>query len=150
MASHDELDPLGTDWKARSDRGTAILREIAIEEAAGKQIPIEPLRKILIDLAGSASGILQSIPDRVRGLGLADDVVEVITEMIVDCQLQISVCLDNAHEEALGQVDAIESSTEANDEQIKIEEIRGPKERRASTHKGKPTTGNMKPKAGKR
>lgn len=150
MASHDELDPLGTDWKSRSDRGTAILREIAIEEAAGKSVPLDPLTKILADLAGRVSGILQAFPERVRDLGANQEMVNLAAEIVADCQVQISVSLDNAADEAMGQVDAIESAMVEQSEQLPLEEIRGPKERRKQTHKGKPTTGNMKPKAGKR
>lgn len=150
MASRDDLDPLGTDWKSRSDRGTAILREIAIEEAAGKQIPVEPLRKILIDLAGSVCGCLQSIPDRLRGLGIPEDALGEVSDIISDCRMQVSACLDNAHEEALGAVDSMEAVPDEETEQIQLEGVRGPVERRKQTHKGKPTSGNMKAKAGKR
>lgn len=150
MASHDNLDPLGTDWKSRSDRGTAILREIAIEEAAGKQIPVEPLRKILIDLAGSVCGCLQSIPDRARGLGVSEEVIGEISDIVSDCRMQISACLDSAHEEALGAVDALEAMADEDADQTSLEAVRGPSDRRKATHKGKPTVGNMKPKAGKR
>jgi hypothetical protein len=150
MASRDDLDPLGIDWKSRGDRGTAILREVAIEEAAGKQIPVEPLRRILTELAGSVCGCLQSIQDRVRGLGVSEDIVDAVGDIVSDCRIQISVGLDAAHEEALGAVDAIESMADDEPEQIQIEGVRGPVERKKQTHKGKPGGGNMKAKAGRR
>ncbi|MBK9580280.1 MAG: hypothetical protein IPO40_24710 [Fibrobacteres bacterium] len=150
MASRDDLDPLGTDWKSRGDRGTAILREVAIEEAAGKQIPVEPLRRILTELAGSVCGCLQSIQDRVRGLGVSEDIVEAVGDIVSDCRIQISAGLDAAHEEALGAVDAIESIADDEPEPSALDGVRGPVERKKQTNKGKPTTGNMKSKGGRR
>ena len=150
MASRDDLDPLGTDWRARSERGMASLREVAFEEAVGKRIPVEPLRKILIQLAGSVCGCLQSIPDRARALGVAEDVVGEISDIVADCRMQIAAGLDSAHEEALGEVDAIEALADETPDPVQSDGVRGPSERRKDAHKGKPTIGNLKPKAGRR
>ena len=69
MASRDDLDPLGTDWEQRAKRGIAVMREKAYEEASGSSIPIEPLTRILADLSGRVSGVLGSIPERIRDFG---------------------------------------------------------------------------------
>lgn len=144
--ANEDIDPLGQDWKSRGERGTAILREIAIEEAAGKSIPIDPLSLILSDLAGRVSGLLQAIPERIRDLGLSEEAVATASEVVVEAQLQISVALDHAAEEAMGAVDAIEDALSAQGGEESLEPVRGPKERKMQTHKGKPSTGNAKAK----
>ena len=151
MASRDDLDPLGTDWEQRAKRGIAVMREKAYEEASGSSIPIEPLTRILADLSGRVSGVLGSIPERIRDFGGTQEMVDFALEIVCDCQIQISVALDKAVDEAMGDVDAIESAldsqepTEGNDDPI-----RGPKERKSLGHKGKPTVGNVKTKAGRK
>lgn len=142
MTDHD---PLGSDWKARAERGTAILRERAIEEAAGKLVPVEAIERVLSDLAGSCNGMLQGIADRARAIGCDDAVIGMLTEIVTDVQYSISTALDSAAEAAASDVgkieDAIEEATPV------VDEVRGPKERRsARTHKGKPHSGNTKPK----
>ena len=150
MATYDELDPLGNDWDMRGKRGQAVLREQAIEESAGRMIPIEPLCLILSELAGSVSAILQSIPERLRGLGLSDEAIAVSGEVVADSCLQIAVSLDSAAEQAMGAVNEMESamlgeSVEADPGSA----IAGPKERAKRTHTGKPHIGNAKAKAPK-
>lgn len=147
MATHDELDPLTFDWDMRGKRGQAVLREQAIEEAAGRMIPLEPLCLVLSELAGSVSSILQSIPERLRGLGIGDEAVSVASEVVSDCCLQISVSLDSAAEQAMGAVNDLESSIlgEVVDPDPGAA-VAGPKERAKRTHKGKPTAGNAKAK----
>jgi hypothetical protein len=142
----DHLDTLGPDWDARGKRATAILRETAIEEAAGKTLPLEGVEQVLRDLAGTANGMLQGIPDRCRALGCGDDMVQAIQEVVADVQLQISVALDTAAESAVQVVEEYEAGLLA-DVADAPAEVRGPAERRASrVHKGKPHAGNMKPK----
>lgn len=147
MATHDELDPLNFDWDMRGKRGQAVLREQAIEEAAGRMIPLEPLCLVLSELSGSVSSILQSIPERLRGLGLGDEAVAVSSEVVSDCCLQIAVSLDSAAEQAMGAVNDLESSILG--EVVEPDPgaaVAGPKERAKRTHKGKPTAGNAKAK----
>ena len=150
MATHDYLDPLGTDWDMRGKRGQAVLRERAYEESCGQLIPLEPLCLVLSELAGSVSCILQSIPERLRGLGLSAEAVTVAGEVVSDCCLQIAVSLDSAAEQAMGAVNEMESamlgeSVEADPGSA----IAGPKERAKRTHTGKPHIGNAKAKAPK-
>lgn len=147
MATYDELDPLGNDWDMRGKRGQAVLREQAIEESAGRMIPIEPLCLILSELAGSVSAILQSIPERLRGLGLSDEAIAVSGEVVADSCLQIAVSLDSAAEQAMGAVNEMESAMLGDPvDPDPIAAVAGPKERAKRTHKGKPTAGNAKAK----
>ena len=151
MASHDELDPLGNDWKSRSDRGIAVNRELTYAIAVGQHIPVEALTRILSDLAGRVSGILQTLPERFRELGMDTESVAVASEIVADCQVQISVGLDSAAEEAMGVVDAIEMEMLDATESKPSEAVRGPKERKKETksktvqgRKGRPQGGSMK------
>ena len=73
-----------------------------------------------------------------------------VSDIVADCRMQIAAGLDSAHEEALGAVDAIEVLADETPDPGQSDGVRGPSERRKDTHKGKPTTGNMKPKAGRR
>ena len=142
----DHLDPLGTDWKARGERGTAILRERAIDEASGNLVPVDAISRVLIDLAGSCNGMLQSIPDQFRSLGIPEDAIARSVEIVQDIQLQISIALDSAVSAAAEAVDAMESEIEARDPG-EIDAVRGPVERKADRqHKGKPHAGNMRTK----
>lgn len=146
MPDLDHLDPLGNDWESRGKRATAILRESAIEEAAGKMLPLEGVEQVLRDLAGTANGMLQGIPDRCRALGCSDDMVQAIQEVVADVQVQISVALDTAAESAAQTVENQEARMVGDDADIPAE-VRGPAERRAArTHKGKPHAGNARPK----
>ena len=146
MADTDHLDPLGYDWKARGERGTAILRERAIDEASGNLVHVDAVSRILIDLAGSCNGMLQSIPDQIRGLGIAEDAISRVVEIVQDVQLQISIALDSAVSTAAEAVDSLESEIEARDPGD-VDSVRGPVERKADRqHKGKPHSGNMKTK----
>lgn len=141
-----DLDPLGNDWKARGERGTAILRERAIDEASGNLVPVDAVARILVDLAGSCNGMLQSIADSMRGLGAAEDVVTRVVEIVQDVQLQISIALDQAVTNAAEEVERMEAEIEARDP-ANLEAMRGPKERKeARQHRGKPHSGNTKPK----
>lgn len=143
---HADLDPLQRDYKARGDRGTAVLREDAIEVAAGNLVPVESISQILIDLAGSCNGMLQSIPDQIRSLGIAEDAISRVVEIVQDVQLQISIALDSAVSAAVESVDQMEVEIEARDT-LNADTVRGPVERKADRqHKGKPHIGNMKPK----
>lgn len=151
MASHDELDPLGSDWKARSDRGIAINRELTYAIAVGQHIPIEALSRILSDLAGRVSGVLQTIPERLRDLGVDAEIIAASSEIVADCQVQISVGLDTAAEEAMGFVDAMEDEMFDSLEAKPAELVRGPKERKKETksktvqgRKGRPQPGSMR------
>ena len=141
-------DPLGEDWKARGERGTAVLREMSIEDSAGKLLPIDGVEAILRDLASTSSGMLAAIGDRCRALGATDAMVGQIMEVVADVQVQISVALDGVAESAAQAVEAHESSLlDAAPTGSDQPDIRGPKERKASRqHKGKPTLGNAKPK----
>lgn len=149
MATHDELDPLGIDWKARGDRATAVLREHAIEEAAGRSIPLDALVLILTELAGSVSAVLQGLPERLRGLGLSDEAVAVSAEVVADCCIQIAVSLDGAADAAMGAVDSVEAQVLGDAEPDPASAVAGPKDRARRTHKGKPHPGNAKAKAPK-
>lgn len=141
-------DPLGSDWKARGERGTAVLREMSIEDSAGKLLPIDGVETILRDLASTASGMLAAIGDRCRALGATDAMVGQIMEVVADVQVQISVALDGVAEAAAHVVETHEASLIDQSAPVgDAPDIRGPKERKASRqHKGKPTLGNAKPK----
>lgn len=142
----DHLDPLGTDWKARGERGTAILRERAIDEASGNLVSADAISRVLIDLAGACNGMLQSIPDQFRSLGIPEDAIARSVEIVQDIQLQISITLDSAVTAAADAVEAMESEIEARDPGD-VDSVRGPVERKADRqHKGKPHSGNMKTK----
>ena len=149
MATHDDLDPLSYDWKSRGERATAVLREHAIEEAAGRSIPLEPLTLILTELAGSVSAVLQGLPERLRGLGLSDEAIAVAADVVADSCLQISVALDGAADAAMGAVDSVEAQLLGEAEPDPVAAVAGPKERAKRTHKGKPHPGNAKAKAPK-
>lgn len=142
----DDLDPLGNDWKARGERGTAILRERAIDEASGNLISVESISQVLVDLAGSCNGMLQSISDKIRGIGASEDVIAQVVEIVQDVQLQISIALDQAVTNAAETVERMEADIESRDPG-NVEAVRGPVERKADRqHRGKPHSGNTRPK----
>lgn len=146
----DKLDPLGNDWKSRGERGTARLRERAILKDAEELIPVEGIEATLVQLAGTAQGILAGIPDACRSEGANPRLVERITEIITDAQLQISLALDGAAQRALESVESVEREIEdaAGVEHDPIMAIAGPKERkkRAERSGTSPATSQSKPR----
>lgn len=138
----DSLDPLGNDWKLRGERGTARLRERAVEKDAGEFVPVAGIESILLTLASDVQGTLSRIIDEFRAIGIPDDAVAKAEEVLTDAKLQISVALDGAANRAADQVDAMESELES---QIETPQVSGPSDRKKA-HTGKPATGNMSPR----
>lgn len=143
----DKLDPLGNDWKARGERGTARLRERAILKDSEELIPVEGIEATLVQLAGTAQGVLAGIPDACRSEGANPRLVERITEIITDAQLQISLALDNAAQRALESVESVEREIEdaAGVEHDPLMAVAGPKERKKRSGTS-PATAQSKPR----
>lgn len=161
MNNHDEIDPeealaaidltsLSLDqleqyWTICGKRSTAALRDAAIEEAAGKTLPLESVKVVLQDLASATNGILSGVVERCRALGVSDEVVLAVQEVVTDAQLQVSVALDGAAEAAAADVEKRLNEIGSMDGDA-LDDLRGPSDRKAKTHKGKPHAGNAKAK----
>lgn len=148
----DQLDPLGTDWKSRGERGTARLRERAIQKDAEELVPVGALESILVDLASTTQGLLAGIPDALRSAGAGADMVRRAAEIVQEAQLQVSLAMDGAAQQAAQQVDAAEDALLASADAPSP--IGGPVERRERSRKpgrparpgGAPTSGQFLPK----
>lgn len=134
MTDLDSLDPLGNDWKARGERGTARIRERAVLRDAGELVPLEGIEAVLVGLAGTVQGILSGIPDAARAAGAKPDLVARLGEIVADAQLQVSLAMDGAVDGAVQTVEEMEAALlDGVDEAVPA----GPKERRDRTRKGK-------------
>lgn len=148
----DAVDPLGTDWKQRGERGTARLRERAILKDAEELIPAAGIEEVLVLLAGTAQGILAGIPDACRAEGAPKKLIDRITEIVQDAQLQISLALDGAAQRALDAVEAMETQIEeiAGVAPSPASALAGPKERAKRTDPKRngtaPSTSQSKPR----
>ena len=127
----DQIDPLGTDWKARAERGQARQREQSVEAHAGEWIRADIIEPILVDLAGVAQGILAGIPDAARSHGASPALVADIEATIRDAQSQIAQALDGIASAASQRVEAIETEIE----EAAAAVVSGPKERKAQIRK---------------
>lgn len=161
MNNHDEIDPdaaldgispstLSLDlleqyWTICGKRATAALRDAAIEEAAGKMLPRESVEAVLRDLASATNGILSGVAERCRALGVTDEVILAVQEVITDAQLQISVALDGAAEAAATAIEKTAGDLGPLDLDG-VDDLRGPSDRKTRAHKGKPHAGNAKAK----
>ena len=109
----DAADPLGMDWKARGERGTARLRERAILKDAEELVPASGIEEVLVLLAGTVQGILAGIPDACRAEGATKKLIDRITDVVQDAQLQISLAMDGAVQRAVDAVEAMEAEIES-------------------------------------
>lgn len=135
MTDLDTLDPLGNDWKARGERGTARIRERAVLRDAGELVPVEGIEAILVGLAGTVQGILAGITDAARAAGASPDLMARLSEIIVEAQLQVSLAMDGAVD---GAVQAVDQAEDALLDGVDPDMIpAGPKERRDRTRDGK-------------
>ena len=105
----ESLDPLGNDWKARGERGTARIRERAVLRDAGELVPVAAIEAVLVGLAGTVQGVLAGIIDEARSKGASHDLMERLSEIVVDAQLQVSLAMDSAVDGAVKFVDEMES-----------------------------------------
>ena len=140
----DALDPLGTDWKARGERGTARIRERAIMRDAGEFLPADGVQAALVEMAGTVQGIMAGMPDAARSSGANPELVSRIQEITVDAQLQISLAMDSIVDRAIAAVDSIESDLEA-----QAESFAGPSERKERTKRGRDAVGTTRPRVKK-
>lgn len=141
----DALDPLGMDWKARGERGTARIRERAIMRDAGEFLPADGVQAALVEMAGTVQGILAGIPDATRTSGAKPDLVERVREIVVDAQLQVSLAMDSIVDRAIAAVDAMEGDLEAQAESA----FAGPSERKERTKRGRDAVATTKPRVKK-
>jgi hypothetical protein len=134
MTDLDTLDPLGNDWKARGERGTARIRERAVLRDAGELVPVEGIEAVLVSLAGTVQGILAGITDAARAAGASADLMARLSEIITEAQLQVSLAMDGAVDGAVQAVDEVEGLLL---EGVEDAVPAGPKERRERTREGK-------------
>lgn len=110
-----ELDPLGNDWKARSERGTAMIREQSYLERRGAFVDMGRLRQILVDLSTDAIGILSGIPDALAAAGANEQIVQAASQKVHDAMSVMSRGLDRAADAASSALSVVEAEIMARD-----------------------------------
>ena len=141
-----ELDPLGNDWKARSERGTAMIREQSYLERRGAFVDIGRMRQILVDLSADAIGVLSGVPDALAAAGADGQMIEAASQKIRDAMSTISRGLERAADAASSALSVMEAEIMARDpgESAQAPESSGAAKVRKKG--GGPRIGNTKPK----
>ena len=110
-----ELDSLGNDWKARSERGTAMIREQSYLERRGAFCDMGRLRQIMTDLSADVIGVLSGVPDAMAAAGANAQMIHAASQKINDAMSTIARCLDRAADAASSALSAMEAEIMARD-----------------------------------
>jgi hypothetical protein len=126
------LDPMGEDYKRRTERASCRQKEQSVEAFAGDWVRVSIIEPILVELAGTSQGILSGIPDAARSHGASPALIAEIEASTRDAQAQIAQALDGVARAAAANVDTFEAEIEDQAAQLPVA---GPRERKAGLRK---------------